>query len=301
MQPLARADRREGTEHSMNLALRYLRWAPDRAVPFTEAAFGHREKWVALEPRAVALVLVDVWNIGWGPAPLVADIPLTEELCVEAGASFGWRVKQLTQEFIVPAVQAARAVGLTVAHINLPDVLRRYPGWALADAERQDSGEPQQPQDAGQAWPPPQWVQTWRDARQREMFDAGWEARAGRVAAALDIPEPCRPLAGELLVASAAQFHRLLRERGVRVLVYAGFWTDACLIHKPGAMEDMCKRGYLCIALRDATTTREHAETLEGLWATHAALDHIEFHLGYTTTTAAFVSACQALQLPIKS
>jgi hypothetical protein len=34
------------------------------------------------------------------------------------------------------------------------------------------------------------------------------------------------------------------------------------------------------------------------LWATHAALDHIEAHLGYTTTTAAFVSACQALQPP---
>jgi hypothetical protein len=31
---------------------------------------------VALEPRAVALVLVDVQHIGWGPAPLVADIPL---------------------------------------------------------------------------------------------------------------------------------------------------------------------------------------------------------------------------------
>jgi hypothetical protein len=60
----------------MNLPLRYLRWAPDRAAPFTEAAFGHREKWMALESRAVALVLVDVWNIGWGPAPLVADIPL---------------------------------------------------------------------------------------------------------------------------------------------------------------------------------------------------------------------------------
>ena len=77
MQPLVHADRRERTRRSMDLPLRYLHWAPDHAAPFTEAAFGHREKWVALEPRAVALVLLDVWNIGWGPAPLIVDIPLT--------------------------------------------------------------------------------------------------------------------------------------------------------------------------------------------------------------------------------
>src|SRR4051794_20194259 len=39
MQPLARADWPEGTGRPMDLPLRYLRWAPDRAASFTEAAF----------------------------------------------------------------------------------------------------------------------------------------------------------------------------------------------------------------------------------------------------------------------
>ncbi len=183
---------------------------------------------------------------------------------------------------------------MLVAHINLPEVLRRYSQWERCTTAAERTPRPSKPA-IETDWPPPAWVQGWRLAKQVEKLDAEWESYAERLSLTLDIPPPCRPIGDELLVVSADQFHRLLRERGVKVLVYDGFWADACLVNKEGAMHDMAGRGYLCIALRDATTTREHADTLDGLWATHAAIDHIEASVGYTTTTEAFVGASRAI------
>jgi nicotinamidase-related amidase len=96
---------------------------------------------------------------------------------------------------------------------------------------------------------------------------------------------------GDLVISSGAMMHRLMRERGIKVLFYCGFATNMCLIDKPGAVRDMHGRGYMPIFLGDATAGTENAETLEGLWVNHVFLDQIEMLWGYTITTDEFLKA----------
>ncbi|HEX6970909.1 MAG TPA: hypothetical protein VF234_01670, partial [Limnochordia bacterium] len=87
----------------------------------------------------------------------------------------------------------------------------------------------------------------------------------------MDIPPPVRPAEGDRLVFSQEQFHRLLTERRMRVLFYAGFEADQCLQFKPYGIANMQMLGYLCHVIRDATTTYEIADTLSGGWRTRCA------------------------------
>ena len=109
-----------------------------------------------------------------------------------------------------------------------------------------------------------------------------------------DIPAPLRPIDGDLVISSGPMMHRLTKERGIKVLFYCGFATNMCLTDKPGAIRDMHGRGYLPIVVRDATTGTENAETLNGLWITHALIDQIEMLWGYSVTTAELLKAVRS-------
>jgi hypothetical protein len=141
-------------------------------------------------------------------------------------------------------------------------------------------------------WPPAEWVQAWRDEHTDRIFNRAWtEAQNRELGRAFDLAPPVRPHAGDLLVASRDQFHRLLSERRIRVLLYMGFETDECLQFKPYGIANMQSLGYLCIVVRDCTTTYENAETLAGLWKTRVAIDSIEARWGYSITSDALLEA----------
>jgi len=52
------------------------------------------------------------------------------------------------------------------------------------------------------------------------------------------------------------------------------------------------RRGYNIILLRDGTTAIEAAHTLDGMWLTEAAILDTEMVIGFSTTSADFLSAC---------
>ena len=79
----------------------------------------------------------------------------------------------------------------------------------------------------------------------------------------------------------------------IRCLDNGVHYTE-CLQFSPYGMANMQQYGYLCVVVRDATTTYEIAETLAGLWRTRTAIIHIEGHWGYSVNSQRLVNAVQA-------
>ena len=108
------------------------------------------------------------------------------------------------------------------------------------------------------------------------------EADVRRGFARIDFPDRVRPLGEEPVVEDAPSLDAWCRERGVRHLIYAGFALNWCLLMSPGGMIDMVRRGYVCSAVRDATTSVENRESArseshheEALWRTALAFGFV--------------------------
>jgi len=253
----------------------------------TEASERHVEAVWPIRLNETALVLVDIWD--WH------SIRTHRE-----------RAAELTRSAIVPLVDAARKAGILIIHAPSPEIAVRYEQWLLyaGDAAREtavegllrrrfgdvlvmsnppgalkpivDSIPPAlkalNPEDS--EWPP-------RDFRERQgeyaayakPRPAAWREAVRR----RDIPEMLRPKPGDYVIASGDQLHRLLKDRKILHLLYAGFATNMCVQNtRDYSMEQMGRRGYNCILLRDCTTGIENASTLDGLLLTKAAILGLE-------------------------
>lgn len=283
------------------IPLAYTRWGPSPGEPFTEASFTRRTVEKTFRAGEVALVLVDIWNLGWGPAPLVPELGWEAEY--ERGKSNVERMRRITLEKIVPALEAARHARLTVVHLNLPEVAARYPRWRhMAPAAQNNPAPPTcdepppAPRASQPAWPPEAFAAEWRAEHQRLVYDEQWLKLSRQPAQRMDIPEPVRPVGADVIVANGDEMHDLLRTRRACVLFYAGFNANMCVLNKTGAIKDMARRGYRCALLRDATSSMEVAETVAGEWTTRVTVSEIERHAdrgGFTALTRDFIAACR--------
>lgn len=86
----------------------------------------------------------------------------------------------------------------------------------------------------------------------------------------------------------------LLRNLGIRNLVCVGFAADICLL---GTMIDALYRNYRILLLRDATQAVEIPEVdgTDGAFTRRIVL-WAECHLGHTTTTADWITACDSVR-----
>lgn len=265
---------------------------------FREENFRRREVHVTLESADVALVIRDLLDCGWHDEPLDPEVGFELELGAEHGLSFGKRMKQITVEKIIPALQAARQAGLTVAHWNVPEILRRYPQWVRCNPEpaKPQSKKQSVPSDGGSIsskWPPPDLVSDFRKRYNLHVHNPKREALRPRLVSKVDLPEPAKPVGDELVAAEGIRLHELLAERKVKVVFVAGFWANACI---RGAVRHFSRLGYLSVLLRDATTGSEFAHTLDGMWMTEVAITEMEFDLGFTTSTDSFIQTCRTVE-----
>ena len=269
---------------------RYTRLNPAEGEELTEKNFRHYERQMSFDPSEIALVLVDLWNHGWGPEPMTS---LGIEAELNAGRSFCERAKQVTLDYILPALQAARQAGIKVAHAPTRDIAIKYPQWERLAVEPEKSPKSAStPSD----WPPREFVRSWREEHRNLSRDKTWITNYYQYVRPLqDIPDPVKPAEEEWVISSGDQLHRLLREHRIKVLFYAGFATNMCILDKPGAIVDMQRRGYLCILLRDATTAVEISETVDELWFTRVFISQIELLHGYSTSSEAFIQAFDTL------
>jgi nicotinamidase-related amidase len=254
----------------INLPVRFY-----RAVPTSNPDGLVTEDWT-LDVAKTAFVELHCWNIG-----CPTGIPVPEQYWVFEGSPqnhvYMWRA--VTEE-IAPSLQAARGVGMPVVHVQGENIAVRYVHL-------------QPPMPPAQVSPPC-----------REPISDHLARRANRVHGEgynqwsewrnVDIAEPVKPIDGETVIVTTAQFDDWLRSRGIDTLLYTGFSTNLCILDSPAAIKAMASLGYRCVILREATTGVEFPETLETRSHTQNAIRYIEAWWGYSASASDFRQACAA-------
>lgn len=278
--------------------LEYTPMSPVPNLPFTESSFKRMASQYTLDTKEIGVALVDIWNFGWENGAIIPELGF--ELSTERGVSHAKRKRRIIEEVIAPTVNELREMGIQIFHCNHPLFLEKYPQWfdSTTIDEREglrksisEANSEQMPAEEVEMFPPREWVQNWQSQHLNEINNWNWLKQNDKVYDFIDIAEPTKPQKGDLLVYSHAQFHRLLSERQIKVLFYMGFETDLCVQYSDYGMEKMCKNGFMCNIVRDATTTFENAETLDGLWKTKVHIAYIENKYGYSTTSSALIKS----------
>jgi nicotinamidase-related amidase len=253
---------------TLDVACRYYRVYTDPGVPCDEGNFQWVERTLSIPVHQAALVLVDVWNTHYIGSWLA-------------------RARHITETRVVPAIEAARKAGLTVIHGPSPPVADRY---VEPPSPTVTTIAPPLPD-----WPPSDFRGIYR-SREYAAFGRNPEPIEERVAnpwdADLDISPLAQPLPGEPVIHNGDQLHRLLAERKILHLFYAGFATNWCVVGRDYGIYAMDELGYNIILLRDATTGIEFHDIVHSETATQIQIREIETKHGWSTSTEEFIRAC---------
>ncbi len=251
-----------------------------RTIPITDTGYETEPLELALDETA--LVSLHCWNIGCPEGP-----PLAPEFCVGMGYPCVTREAYgIMRNAIRPALIAARDCGLQVCHVQAVGIAERYPEWfshAIDEPREDPVPQPQAPREA---------IAGHRRSILWRSHGEDYPNRSGL--AEMDFPDVVAPEPGEPIVHQTAQFDRILRERGIVNLVYAGFATDMCILNAPGGMGPMFGLGYRVILIRDATIGVEPPDFLEERIATRWGIRYPATHWGDTIEVADLIAACEA-------
>jgi len=277
----------------MRLPVRQYRCYPRPGAEYDESAFGHEHRVLDLDPAAIALITVDLWNMGWGVEPLVPELGFhAEHNFVGLGKRACAEARRITEEHIAPVLAAAREAGLTIIHSNSPRVVAKHPECAYTVPEPSPSGPPED------AWPPWEIHERAREEYVATTYGPGAEAVWERMRAVADFPPPVTPVAGDLCVYQQAAVDAILRERHITAVIHVGFLLAHCLLDKPGGVRSLAAiwraPGYRDILLRDCTIAQESHETIADFGVTKAFIFWLEATGIPTATAAEFIEAAQA-------
>ena len=238
-----------------------------------ESRFGYVDQRLNLDVKETALVLVDVWNLHYVDSWIA-------------------RATEVAKTKIVPAMEAARKAGMMIIHAPSPRVAKKHDEWTRYAGD-EELNPPSQP---SPDWPPEdfrkrsgKYAEYSRDLWKEPYMEPWKEVYKG-----LDISDLAKPEPGDFVISTGNQLHRLLRNRKILHLFYAGFATNMCLIDRDYGMRAMKNRGYNLILLRDATTGVETHDTVANLLTTKVYVQQIELY-AYSVTTEGFIKACQAI------
>jgi nicotinamidase-related amidase len=262
----------------LNLTGRHYRTIPtDRPGYVGEA--------LSLEAGQTAFVSLHCWNIGCPGGP-------PEDPNYWVGMGFPQTTAEayrIMKEHVRPCLDAARAAGIAVFHVQAELIARRYPEWFEVEAGLPAAAPPTSAPDPLPAIP---------GYVERIIARSHGENYATRSPyAQMDFPDVVKPLPSEPIVHQTRQFDRLLRKRGIVNLIYAGFATDMCILDAPGGMGPMFGLGYRVLLIRDATLGVEQPDSFDERIATRRGLFFVETHWGDTITTKDFISNCTRLAM----
>jgi len=228
-----------------------------------------------LDTREAALVLVDVWN-------------------KHHIRSHMERTKQIMARKIAALIRIARKVRIPVVYAPSPDIAKKYPQWVRYAGEEEIPTIPPSPIRHSD-WPPMQfrkregiYEKYARLPQERPPDYKGilphWDA----------IADPIKPEPEDYVVATGGQLHRLLKDRKILHLFYAGFATNICVLYRDYGMDAMCKRGYNLVLVRDCTPGIENLYTIADFSVTKVSVMQIE-RKNSSTTSDDFINACKVL------
>ncbi|HTE16962.1 MAG TPA: isochorismatase family protein [Armatimonadota bacterium] len=255
----------------LDLQVRFLRHGTDDGIECVESELGHGERRWRVPAEQSALVLVDCW---------------AEHFITSHQENSG----RIMREVLKPAVEAARAAGVTVVHAPSPTYVEAYPQWVAYASDRDLGLVPAEAQDD---WPPPHFRRKEGEyapfARLPEPKIREWGTDPSRYR----IFEELGPLPGDFVVKTGEQLHRLLKHRKLLHLFYAGFAANICMLYRDYGTRAMAQRGYNVVLLRDCTVGIEARDTESGQWLTTAAIYTVEMSSGHSATAADFIRACR--------
>ena len=255
---------------TLDLRVRYFQDSTPAEVPCREENFIRREITMPLPIEQTAFVLVDVWNVHF----------------IESWIE---RAKDVTVNAIVPALNTAREMGLTIVHAPCPEVAGQFP-----QLDRHAPPEILPPPD----WPPPEFrsrtgeYAAYRGPRsQPPSIGIHWDSLSDK----LGMSPSIEVQDDDFVIATGEQLHELSKERGILHLIYVGFATNWCVVGRDYGIRAMTRRGYNIVLLRDATTGVEFPDTLDQLFTTEITIREVEQQCGFTASNEDFFTACRAV------
>lgn len=252
--------------NNLDLRVRYFQDSTPEDVPCRETEFVRREFDMPLPISETALILVDLWNVHF----------------IESWIE---RAKQVTVECVVPVIDAARKIGMTIVHAPSPSVAAQYP-----QLQRHKPPQPSAPN----TWPPSEFrsrsgdYNVYRGPRsQPPGIGVHWDKLSSQLSMspAIDVKED------EFVITTGQQLHELLEERGILHLLYAGFATNWCVLGRDYGIRSMSRYGYNIILLRDATTGVEFPDTYDNLFTTEIAIREVEQQYGFSASNDDFFTS----------
>jgi ureidoacrylate peracid hydrolase len=258
----------EAATETLLLPLRYYRMFPP-------------ENWEgeAVETREIRLAttafcLVDVYGLGQhpdDPEPHAAP-PLSSASSVGAEGA-------VIQDHIHPTLLAARQTRLPIIYVNNSAPRIALMNGRFARHEQRVTGHAIDELFA-----------------ERSADDAEYHRGESRF---VEISKLIAPEAGEYFVRKhvhsgfyETRLDSLLRNLGIETIVFVGFALDACLL---ATMLDAMYRDYDIILVRDATLACDLPHEAETLSFTNRMVTWVEMMVGWTTTSAEFITACEAV------
>ena len=257
----------------LRLPVRYYQDCTPDGTPCREEHFIRREIEMAFPVDQTALVLVDMWDRHF----------------IESWIE---RVREINAQFILPAIEQVRRIGIHVIHAPCPEVADRYP-QAVSDP----------PTRAPELLGPPNWPPSEFRSRQ-----GPYEAYAGprnqppsigprwsplRECLAMSPDIESRP--EDTVVATGEQLHHILADRGILFLIYAGYAANWCLMGRNYGIRAMSRYGYFILALRDCTAGVEFPDTLENGFVTEMTIRNIEQQHGCSVGNPELLTACREI------
>jgi nicotinamidase-related amidase len=265
------------------VALRLVGRHWETPVPGGLDAAGWRDTPYDVDPRETGFVALHLWNVGDPAGP-----PIPEAYFVDMGSREAQEESvRIARRFIRPAIDASRAAGLPVFHVEPANIALKYD--SVHEELRPEDVDPPAPARPRPPEANPGWIRE-RAERSHGRGYADWTGWAQmRILASCDA-EP-----GDQVVLTGAQFDRILRRRGIKNLVYTGFATNMCILDSAAATREMLGYGYRIFLIREATLAVEYPDTFDERLMTRAALKYYELKVGDTIGFDQYVAACRAV------
>jgi len=189
---------------------------------------------------------------------------------------------RIAARFIRPAIDASRAAGIPIFHVEPASIALKYDSVHFM-LEPEDTRPPARPRSTEVN---PGWNRE-RAERSHGKGYAQWDGWQQ-----LRILSSCDAEPGDQVILTGRQFDRILREQGIKNLVYTGFATNVCILDSPAATKEMLSLGYRIFLIREAALAVEYPETFASRMMTESALKFFELKVGDTIGFADYVEAC---------
>jgi nicotinamidase-related amidase len=251
-----------------------------------------------------AFVPLHIWNVGLPGGPEYPIDRFAPFMCTPEDTLIAHEV---IADVIVPCLEAARGAGMTVCHVEIDLIANRYPissyEWRPTDVPDHFIKWTENPEKLIQSRVADEELHGGENLVWEDAVPGWWLERAELVhgpghrdwegGEILDRPDSCKPIDGEYVITTSAQFDRILRKLGIINLVYVGFTTQGFIQVSEGAIGPMNDRGYRCMLVREGTHAVEFADTRAERLMTKYALRVVENRYGFTIGAENFIDACK--------